>query len=53
MVSYCQGSPVKKKRHKAKEKEPTQRCCLIHVVNFKEKRVCFNGLLLAGTCILD
>ena len=37
MPGYCQDSPVKKKRCKAKEKEPTQRRCLIHVVNVKEE----------------
>ena len=37
MASYCQDSPVKKKRRKAKEKEPMQRRCLMHVVNVKEK----------------
>ena len=37
MASYCQDSPVKKKRRKAKEKQPTQRRCLIHVVNVKEE----------------
>ena len=37
MASYCQDSPVKKMRHKAKEKEPTQRRFLIHVVNVKKE----------------
>ena len=37
MPGYCQDSPVEKKRCKAKEKEPTQRRCLIHVVNVKEE----------------
>ena len=37
MASCCQDSPVKKKRRKAKEKEPMQRHCLMHVVNVKEK----------------
>ena len=37
MASYCQDSPVKKMRHKVKEKEPTQRRCLIHVVNVKKE----------------
>ena len=37
MPGYCQDSPVKKKRCKAKEKESTQRHCLIHVVNVKEE----------------